>query len=112
MPPQPTTASTRKPAKVLPSGRGGCIAVTDRAALAGDPPVSGSISLGGDSARAGPADRMLGSPGWRARSDVVLPAGNLYPWKRRNTATAFCPPNPKPLIIAVSTLALRLTLGT
>jgi S1-C subfamily serine protease len=32
--------------------------------------------------------------------------------KRRNTATAFWPPKPKPLMIAVSTLACRLTSGT
>lgn len=51
---------------------------------------------------------------------VVLPAedrphAGLPPsqaWKRRKMATAFCPPKPKPLIIAVSTRVLRATRGT
>ena len=33
-------------------------------------------------------------------------------WKRRKTATAFWPPNPKPLMIAVSTFLTRFTFGT
>jgi hypothetical protein len=35
-----------------------------------------------------------------------------YASKRLNTATAFWPPNPKPLTMAVSTVARRAALGT
>ena len=38
--------------------------------------------------------------------------GARYSSKRRKTATAFWPPKPKPLTMAVSTLASRATLGT
>jgi hypothetical protein len=38
----------------------------------------------------------------------LLPQGS----KRRKTATAFCPPNPNPLTMAVSTRRRRATSGT
>ena len=44
----------------------------------------------------------------RLRGRVAWPG---YAWKRRKTATAFWPPKPKPLMIAVSTRRWRATLG-
>ena len=41
-----------------------------------------------------------------------LRAGAPYIWKRRKTVTAFWPPKPKPLMIAVSTFLTRFTFGT
>ena len=52
----------------------------------------------------GPAvGRSKGSDGWQSGPQAS---------KRRKTATAFWPPKPNPLIIAVSTLAWRATFGT
>ena len=45
-------------------------------------------------------------------SERDAPQVSGYSTNLRKIATAFCPPNPKPLIIAVSTVAARATLGT
>ena len=45
------------------------------------------------------------------RSRANPPSAAPYASKRRKTTTAFCPPKPKPLMIAVSTFLARFTFG-
>ena len=62
-----------------------------------------------------PRSKSIAAQGGRGRSPGVWHQSGIGPdhaSNRRKTATAFCPPKPKPLMIAVSTRALRLTLGT
>lgn len=47
-----------------------------------------------------------------SRATVGRDSEDCYALKRRKIATAFWPPKPNPLIMAVSTRALRATSGT
>ena len=86
-------------------------------------PAPGGAGRSGRRGRAADRARSVGHCGCRPRGpDVPLgidplgagraeSRGGGQPSKRRKIATAFWPPNPKPLIIAVSTRSFRFTFG-
>ena len=67
-----------------------------------------SAGVGADSVPKVPARPVLAAGPYSRLSAAALARGQEI---RRNTATAFWPPKPKPLMIAVSTASSRATFG-